>query len=165
MRILLSSNQKLTSFIQGSLPMLMTMVCQTTTWKPGPCWKDQWGATASLPFSHRILLQGNIPRSHSMKNSILGPFFRIHIQVGIWKYGPVSLPARGGIPQDILSMPGRIAGAEVSPDGCTFVCSINGEKSGVWIMGNSDSGQGSTPECRYLFSSPKTRPSFTFTSN
>jgi serine/threonine protein kinase len=52
-----------------------------------------------------------------------------------------AIPLEGGDPQNLLTLPGTIADASVSPDGRRFVCSVAETKSDVWLMLNFDPDQ------------------------
>jgi serine/threonine protein kinase len=50
----------------------------------------------------------------------------------------VAIPASGGNPQSIFTLPGLIMDASVSPDGCKFGCCVAEEKSDIWLAENFD---------------------------
>jgi Tol biopolymer transport system component len=52
-----------------------------------------------------------------------------------------SIPAEGGDPQSLFTLPGSITYASVSPNGRRFVCSVAETKSDVWLMLNFDPDQ------------------------
>jgi hypothetical protein len=54
----------------------------------------------------------------------------------------LSLPAGGGTPATVLTLPGDIAQAVVSPDGREFVANVSETKSDVWVVENFDPSHG-----------------------
>jgi Tol biopolymer transport system component len=49
-----------------------------------------------------------------------------------------ALSADGGSPRPVLTMPGMILGADITPDGQKFICRLGENKSDVWIVENFD---------------------------
>jgi hypothetical protein len=50
----------------------------------------------------------------------------------------VSIPAGGGTPQTVATLPGKIDDAVVAPDGKKIVCAVGEKTSDVWLVENLD---------------------------
>ena len=50
----------------------------------------------------------------------------------------LAIPAGGGDPQTLFTLPGLIAEVKISPNGQKFVCRVIESKSDVWVMENFD---------------------------
>lgn len=50
----------------------------------------------------------------------------------------LSISTGGGDPKTIVTFPGEIVNAVVTPDGKKFVCDVEDAKSDVWVVDNFD---------------------------